>query len=97
MNEIHHQAFEKPKSLNVRAVFPDISNAFDTVWHDVLLFKLKQNGISGRPLELFENYLHNRKQCVVLSDSISDYSTIKSGVPQGSVLDPHYFSFILMI
>ena len=42
VNEIH-QAFENPKSLEVCAVFLDISKAFDKVWHDGLLFKLKQN------------------------------------------------------
>ena len=47
-NEIH-EAFEDAKSLEFRAVFPDISFdiAFDNVWHDGLIFKLKQNGISG--------------------------------------------------
>ena len=76
-----HQAFDDRNSLEVRAVFLDISNAFDEVWHDGLVFKLKQNGISGSLLKLFENYLHNRKQRAVLNVSFSDYSEIKSGVP----------------
>ncbi|MEO1917916.1 MAG: reverse transcriptase family protein, partial [Candidatus Thioglobus sp.] len=90
VNEIH-KAFEDPKSLEVRAVFLDISKAFDKVWHDGLIFKLKQNGISGTLLKLFENYLHNRKQRVVLNGFSSDYSLIASGVPQGSVLGPLLF------
>ena len=57
-----HQALEDRNMLEVRAVFPDISKAFDKVWHDGLIFKLKQSGISGSLLKLFENYLHNRKQ-----------------------------------
>ena len=73
VNEIH-EAFENPKSLEVRAVFLDISKAFDKVWHDGLIFKLKQNGISGSLLKLFENYLLNRKQRVVLNGTYSDYS-----------------------
>ena len=85
VNEIH-QAFENPKSLEVRAVFLDISKAFDKVWHNGLIFKLKQNGVSGNLLKFFQNYLNNRKQRVVLNGSFSNYSTVESGVPQGSVL-----------
>ena len=79
-----HQAFDSTKSLEVRTVFLDISKAFDKVWHDGLMFKLEQNGISGNLLKLFENYLSNRKQRVVQNGSYSDYSSIESGVPQGS-------------
>ena len=61
------------------------------MWHEGLLFKLKENGITGSLLKLFENYLHNRKQRVVLNGSSSDYSEIESGVPQGSVLGPLLF------
>ena len=86
-----HQAFKDTKSLEVCAVFLDISKAFDKVWHDGLIFKLKQNGISGSLLKFSESYLHNRKQRVVLNGSFSDYSVIQSGVPQGSVLGPLLF------
>ena len=46
VNEIH-EAFDNPKCLEVRAVFLDISKAFDKIWHIGLIFKLEQNGISG--------------------------------------------------
>jgi len=90
VDEIHH-AFDSTKSLEVRAIFLDISKAFDKVWHDGLIFKMRQNGVSGRLLKLFQNYLNNRKQRVVLNGFSADYSTIESGVPQGSVLGPLLF------
>ena len=90
INEIH-EAFEHPNSLEVRAVFLDISKAFDKVWHDGLIFKLRQNGVTGNLLKLFESYLHNRQQRVVINGSCSPYQTIESGVPQGSVLGPLLF------
>ena len=82
-----HQAYDNPESFEVRAVFLDISK----VWHDVLIFKLRQNGTSGSLLKLFQNDLSNRKQCVVLNGSHSYHSGIESGVPQGSVLGPLLF------
>ena len=47
---------------------------------------MKQNGISGSLIKFFGNYLHNKKQRVVLNGFYSDYSIVESGVPQGSVL-----------
>ena len=90
VNEIH-EAFENPKSLEVRAVFLDISKAFDKVWHDGIIFKLQQNGVSGKLLMLFKNYLLDRKQRIIINGESSEYFPIESGVPQGSVLGPLLF------
>ena len=64
-----YQAFDSTESLEVRAVFLDVSKAFDKVWHSGLIFKLEQNGVSGSLLKLFENYLSNRKQRVAPNGS----------------------------
>ena len=51
----------------------DISKAFDKVWHEGIIHKLKCNGISGNLLEVFENYLLNRYQRVVLNGTESNW------------------------
>ena len=70
----------------VRAVFCDISKAFDRVWHTGLLAKLRAAGVTGEALAWFSNYLSNRKQRVILPSAVSDWAYIKAGVPQGSIL-----------
>ena len=60
--------------LEVRAVFCDISKAFDRVWHKGLIRKLKSVGITGKLLEWFCNYLSDRKQHVVLNGVSSDWA-----------------------
>ena len=69
----------------------DISKAFDRVWHDGLLFKLKQNGVSGNLLGLIKSFLSDRVQRVTLNGKTSDWECIRAGVPQGSILGPLFF------
>ena len=63
---INHEilnAFDKV--LEVRGIFLDILKAFDKVWHDGLIFKLRQNGITRDIINILRDFLHNRKQRVV--------------------------------
>ena len=54
------------------------SKAFDKVWHDSIICKLKQNGISDNILNLSFNFLRNRKQRVVLNDQTSSLTDINA-------------------
>ena len=86
-----YNAFDCNPSLEVRGVFLDISKAFDKVWHDGLIYKLKRNGITSDLLRLIESFLSDRYQRVVLNGQNSNWTKIKAGVPQGSILGPLFF------
>ena len=78
-------------SLETRAVFLDISKAFDKVWHEGLLFKLKQNDVSGNLLNVITDFMYHRKQRVILKGLHSSWTNVQSGVLQGSILGPLFF------
>ena len=74
--------------LNSEVFFIDISKVFDKVWHKGLIYKLRQNGVSGNFLNTIINFLSFRKQRVVLNTQVSQWTSIEAGVPQGCILGP---------
>ena len=82
-------AFDKKEF--VIGAFLDLTKAFETVDHPILLQKLHHIGIRNTSLDLFKSYLFNRQQYVEYKNSNSDLKTIKYSVPQGSILGPVLF------
>lgn len=70
----------------------DLSAAFDTINHDLLLQKLQNLGIVGDALNYIRTYLTGRTQQVIVGSEYSDCHELKTGVPQGSLLGPLLFS-----
>ena len=77
------------------AIFLDLSKAFDTLNFNILLNKLQYYGIDGISLSLIRSYLTDRFQYVQFENSESDLLEIKTGIPQGSILGPLFFSIMI--
>ena len=79
----------------VGAVLMDLSKAFNCIPHNLLIAKLDAYGFGRDIVEYVYSYLENRKQCVKINNTKSDFKYILSGVPQGSIVGPILFNLFL--
>ena len=80
------------ENIRTDVVYFDFAKAFDSVNHDIILMKLKQEfKIDGTLLKFIVDYLKDRKQSVVIGGAQSGLINVRSGVPQGSILGPLFF------
>ena len=78
------------------AAYLDYAAVFDTVNHDLILNKLKNNfGIYVNCLQILKNYLQDRQQQVIINGPVSDSLPVFSGLPQGSILEPLLFVWFI--
>ena len=73
----------------------DLSKAFDSINHDILLDKVRCYGVTDGSIQLLKSYLSNRKQYVQLDDVMSSMQYIKTGLPQGSIVGPLFLSIYI--
>ena len=88
---VEKTAYSIDKSMHMIGIFLDFSKAFDTINHEILLYKLSRYGVRGKALEWFRSYLSGRTQYVSLDNQSSNLCNINCGVPQGSLLGPLLF------
>ena len=78
---ITHEMFSSfDDNYEGRGVFLDISKAFDKVWYEEIIYKLKRNEISGNLLSILTDFLRNRKQRVILNGQSLTWANIHAGI-----------------
>ena len=88
-NDIHKALYSKCYTVGI---FIDLEKAFDMIWHEGLLQKLRKIGIQDEMYERISQYLQDRTIQVRVGNELSERVRLENGTPQGSVLSPILFS-----
>ena len=88
LNLVDHLTYKLDNGLIPSNIYIDLSKAFDTLIHDILLNKINYYRVRGVVNRLIHSYLSKRQQVVQFNDCISEMNSIKTGVPQGTPLCP---------
>ena len=93
---MHRLLEDAKKSKLPSALFNiDLEKAFDSIWIDGLLFKLRKSGVCGKMYDILKTFLKQREAYIVVNNIATDKFHIPVGLPQGSVLSPILFIFYL--
>ena len=89
------QRSNEVKTRYTVVAFLDLEKAYDSLWKRGIIFKLSESGINGKILKWIESFLKNRTFQVRVNGNLSENGTLKNGIPQGSVISPLLFNFML--
>ena len=95
LNLVDELTYKLDRGIIPMNIYIDLSKAFDTLVHEILISKLEHYGVKGEAINLIRSYLYQRQQLVEFNGCLSDMRYIETGVPQGSVLGPLLFSIYI--
>ena len=95
LNLVDELTYKLDRGIIPMNIYIDLSKAFDTRVHEILISKLEHYVVKREAINLIRSYLYQKQQLVEFNGCLSDMRYIETGVPQGSVLGPFLFSIYI--